>query len=400
MVTFPFFKRRLAQIEPVVAHKGHGHQPGGDELDGNSAKGPGAAVQVHFLLQTGKAGQSQGGAHAAAQGVEEGGAQSIAALGHQQDGAQGGAVGGDGGQIAVRPAGQLGDAGAEKAAQSGDQGGDEQGKGQHPEVRPAVPAEQPEVDEPGAQLPQHHDNGEADAGAQSLSRLREGLPVGADARAGDQHQIFRQQGGQGHPRQFKGGVHCSFPPLLRIFIVDLPRGVQIGHNVQRPVDPGGDGLGGGGGAADGVHGVGSGGADGARPAHIPGQGGGGHGRGAHPVGLIVAVDGHAGDGTVQVYAHRHGDGAGKALAMDLHAVAQQVALGVVAGDDGHGSGGPVGGLDPHGGLGHGLSQDFVLGLDLRPGGVQVGKAVDPKDHSAGDRENAGQRPHGFQESPQ
>ena len=80
----------LSQIEPVVAHQSHGHQPGGDELDGGAAEGLGAAVEVNLLLETGKAGQGQGGANTAAQGEDEGGSQAVAALGDQQGGAQGG----------------------------------------------------------------------------------------------------------------------------------------------------------------------------------------------------------------------------------------------------------------------------------------------------------------------
>ena len=45
--------------------------------------------------------------HPAEQGEGQGGAQAVAALCGQQGAAQGGAVGGDGGQVVVQPPGQL-----------------------------------------------------------------------------------------------------------------------------------------------------------------------------------------------------------------------------------------------------------------------------------------------------
>ena len=124
----------LIHMQSVKTHQRHGHQAGGDQLDGDAPEGAGTALQVHLGLEAGKAGQGQRDAHAAEEGEEKGGEKAVAALSDEQSRAQSGTVGGDGGQILIHPSGQLGDAGAEKAAQPLYQTGNQQGEGQKAEV--------------------------------------------------------------------------------------------------------------------------------------------------------------------------------------------------------------------------------------------------------------------------
>ena len=84
----------LLQVKSVKAHQGQGHEPGGDQLDGQAPEGAGASLQIYLQLKAGKAGQGHRRPQTAEKGEEHARAQAVAALGDEQGGAQGGAVGG------------------------------------------------------------------------------------------------------------------------------------------------------------------------------------------------------------------------------------------------------------------------------------------------------------------
>lgn len=90
-----FTQIRSAQVKAIEAHQGQGHQPGSDQVDGQTLKASGTAGQADLPAQAGKAHHGHCGPGAAEQGIEKRSAWTVPPLGDEQRRAHRRAVGGN-----------------------------------------------------------------------------------------------------------------------------------------------------------------------------------------------------------------------------------------------------------------------------------------------------------------